>query len=286
MVTGSLLDSDKTGLLCPCAEPGECAGPERVPSPCPGPLPAWGSKEKGLAPGADRSAPSCQEWRGLLELWGGGKKPTAAAPTPSSTCPGPPGAAAPSSSGRSAATSGSSPPRRSGTCVQAGLSLEGLQGDPAPGNPDTGAPRGVGAAGEGAGQGLQAAWTHLSWMNSSRAAHSDTSWGRPLLSATKDRMGSRSSAPLSGGTAGAGSRGQWGYPIPPLGPWSRPGLPAVLPGPSRQPAFGGPAATFSEARWGRRPGGPGWATRPDRACSQGPAHGPWGWGLPADLMLS
>lgn len=40
--------------------------------------------------------------------------------------------------------------------------------------------------------------SHLSWMNSSRAAHSDTSWGRPLLSATKDRMGSRSSAPLLG----------------------------------------------------------------------------------------
>lgn len=35
-----------------------------------------------------------------------------------------------------------------------------------------------------------------SWMNSSRAAHSDTSWGSPLLSTTKDRMGSRSSAPL------------------------------------------------------------------------------------------
>lgn len=35
-----------------------------------------------------------------------------------------------------------------------------------------------------------------SWMNSSRAAHSDTSWGSLLLSTTKDRMGSRSSAPL------------------------------------------------------------------------------------------
>lgn len=40
--------------------------------------------------------------------------------------------------------------------------------------------------------------SYPSWMNSSRAAHSDTSWGRPLLSTTKDRMGSRSSAPLQG----------------------------------------------------------------------------------------
>lgn len=40
--------------------------------------------------------------------------------------------------------------------------------------------------------------TRLSWMNSSRAAHSDSSWGHWQRSATKDRMGSRSSAPLRG----------------------------------------------------------------------------------------
>lgn len=39
--------------------------------------------------------------------------------------------------------------------------------------------------------------THPSWMNSSRAAHSDTSWGHWQRRATKARMGNRSSAPLS-----------------------------------------------------------------------------------------
>lgn len=42
-----------------------------------------------------------------------------------------------------------------------------------------------------------------SWMNSSRAAHSDTSCGSPLLNTTKDKMGSRSSAPLQVATAAA-----------------------------------------------------------------------------------
>lgn len=39
--------------------------------------------------------------------------------------------------------------------------------------------------------------THPSWINSSKAAHSDTSWGHWLRRATKDRMGNRSSAPLT-----------------------------------------------------------------------------------------
>ena len=42
--------------------------------------------------------------------------------------------------------------------------------------------------------------TYPSWMNSSRAAHSDTSWGESQRRATYDRMGSRSSAPLLTGT--------------------------------------------------------------------------------------
>lgn len=37
-----------------------------------------------------------------------------------------------------------------------------------------------------------------SWMNSSRAAHSETSWGKLLWRTTKERMGRRSSAPLQG----------------------------------------------------------------------------------------
>lgn len=48
--------------------------------------------------------------------------------------------------------------------------------------------------------------THPSWMNSSKAAHSDTNWGHWHCRATKDRMGSRSSAPLRDE-----SRKLWGF---------------------------------------------------------------------------
>lgn len=73
--------------------------------------------------------------------------------------------------------------------------------------------------------------SYPSWMNSSRAAHSDTNWGRPLLSTTKDKMGSRSSAPLLGrGTAGreapgASTAAQSPKPCSPhFGLWSGPRL--------------------------------------------------------------
>lgn len=48
--------------------------------------------------------------------------------------------------------------------------------------------------------------THPSWMNSSKAAHSDTNWGHWHCRATKDRMGNRSSAPLRDE-----SRKLWGF---------------------------------------------------------------------------
>lgn len=48
--------------------------------------------------------------------------------------------------------------------------------------------------------------THPSWMNSSKAAHSDTNWGHWHCRATKDRMGNRSSAPLQDE-----SRKQWDH---------------------------------------------------------------------------
>lgn len=154
----------------------------------------------------------------------------------SSTCPGPPGAAAPHSSGRSAGTSGSSPPLQSDTCGQhlslrrppssrrgicprgagPGAAREAGWGDgplprqmllracptvPHPQSRQCAERGGQKGAGRGRRPCVRACpapqpGPYPSWMNSSRAAHSDTSCGRPLLSTTKDRMGSRSSAPL------------------------------------------------------------------------------------------
>lgn len=81
-----------------------------------------------------------------------------------------------------------------------------------------------------------------SWMNSSRAAHSDTSWGSPLLSTTKDRMGSRSSAPLldRGTLAGQLQRGQCSIAQtaePPLRPLKWSGACGLL-SPHRPPRSG------------------------------------------------
>lgn len=87
------------------------------------------------------------------------------------------------------------------------------------------------------------AWgSYPSWMNSSRAAHSDTNCGRPLLRTTKDRMGRRSSAPLlDRGADGWGLQAEGllnrQTPKPQLSPWRGPGLAGCLLCTSTTPAL-------------------------------------------------